>query len=70
MAVLVSSLYSGYDKINELDEFIKNVNTENLGGEFTFKNDPDYIRKLERILSNADYPVSFHGPLINTGRHR
>lgn len=66
MAVLVSSLYSGYDKINELDEFIKNVNTENLGGEFTFKNDPDYIRKLERILSNADYPVSFHGPLINT----
>lgn len=64
--VLVSSLYSGYDKIDELDNFIKNIGMENVGAEFTFKNDPDYIRKLEAILSNADYPFSFHGPLINT----
>ena len=64
MALLISSLYCGYEKIEELDAFLKD-NEGALGGEYTFKNDVEYIRRFENVLKYADYPLSFHGPLIN-----
>ena len=64
MTLLISSLYCGYEKIEELDAFLKD-NDGVFGGEYTFKNDAEYIRRFENVIKYADYPVSFHGPLIN-----
>ncbi|MBE6007623.1 MAG: sugar phosphate isomerase/epimerase [Lachnospiraceae bacterium] len=64
MALLISSLYCGYEKIEELDRFLKDSG-DVFGGEYTFKNDTDYIRRFESVIKYADYPISFHGPLIN-----
>jgi len=64
MALLISSLYCGYEKIEELDRFLKE-NEGTFGGEYTFKNDKDYVKKFENTIKNADYDLSFHGPLIN-----
>ncbi len=64
MQILISSLFCGYEKIKELDRFIKNECKGKFGAEYTFKNDKDYIPVFEGIIKNADYPISFHGPLI------
>ena len=64
MALLISSLYCGYEKIEELDRFIRD-NEGAFGGEYTFKNDREYIKKLEGLLFGAPYDVSIHGPLID-----
>ncbi len=64
MALLISALYCGYDKISELDRFLKEREGR-FGGEYTCKNDRAYLKRLEELIKNADYPISFHGPLVD-----
>lgn len=63
--VLISSLYCGYEKIEELDAFLKEDCKGAFGGEYTFVNRKDYVVRFENVIKNADYPISFHGPLID-----
>lgn len=63
--VLISSLYCGYEKIEALDRFLKDECKCAFGGEYTFVNHRDYVERFENVIKNADYPISFHGPLID-----
>lgn len=64
MEVLISSLYCGYEKIDELHRFLDSLEGK-FGGEYTVMNKPEYIKFFEDVVKMAYYPISFHGPLID-----
>lgn len=65
MAIFVSSLIKGFDRMEEIARWVDGQEREWLGVELiAFTHDADYWERLTRLLPALACPLTFHGPYI------